>query len=261
MLTCLCDALYGEVGIATVKVLEAAGCEVVFEEQQTCCGQPPFNAGDWDAARSMAARCRSLFSDNDPVVVPSGSCTAMMHEGYSMLFPGEPVPNAFELSQFLVHELGMRTWPAKRPYEKRVAFHRSCHGRMLGLHDEAVALLSSIPGLELVEFEAPEQCCGFGGAFCVTQGHLSQGIGLEKLRTISASEQLTDISSRAPFTLLPSTLTPSDPITRHPSPVTSLQVASGDMGCLMHLSGLSQKHGLGLTFRHYAEILAEVTEP
>ena len=226
MLTCLCDAFYGEVGIATVRVLEHVGCEVVFDTNQTCCGQPPFNSGDWDSARKMACHCMKVFdSEPIPIVAPSGSCTAMLRDGYGMMFPGEETPRAFELSEFLVKELGLSAWPFARSYPKKVAFHRACHGRGLGLSGEAEMLLSSIEGLELVPIENPEQCCGFGGAFSATQGKLSSGIGLEKLRTLRESG--------------------------------ADEVVSGDMGCLMHLQGLSDRHGFGLRFRHFAEILAD----
>ena len=226
MLTCLCDAFYGEVGIATVKVLEMLGCEVVFEPDQTCCGQPPFNSGDWTEARKVARHCQSvLFRGPENVVTPSGSCAAMVCEGYEMLFPGEHF-RAFELGQFVVNELGVRSMPAARSYPRRIAFHRACHGRALGLRDEQEMLLASVPGVQLVEFENPEQCCGFGGAFCVTQGRLSSGIGLEKLRTIQESG--------------------------------AEEIATGDMGCGMHLQGLIDRHRMNLRVRHFAEILAEV---
>ncbi|HEY3779928.1 MAG TPA: (Fe-S)-binding protein [Fimbriimonadaceae bacterium] len=226
MLTCLCDAFYGEVGIATVRVLEHAGCEVSFNPRQTCCGQPPFNSGDWDTARKIAGHFKEVFSSNPaPIVCPSGSCTAMLRDGYSMLFPTECVPNGFELSEFLVNELGLKSWPFKKPYNKKVAYHKACHGRGLHLTNEAELLLGSIDGLELMPIENAEQCCGFGGAFCVTQGKLSSGIGLEKLRTLKESG--------------------------------AEEVVSGDMGCLMHLQGLSDKQGLGLKFRHFAEVLAD----
>lgn len=249
MLTCLADALYGEVGIATVKVLEHVGCEVLFDARQTCCGQPPFNAGDWAQARLVAEHCLStVFGGPDPVVTPSASCAAMVRECYPMLFgraaPAEPdggdssegrTPKAegslqpcpiYELSAFLVHQLGIVQWPAKGRYTKRVAFHRACHGRALGLANEQETLLESIPGLYLLPIENPEQCCGFGGAFSIGEGMLSSGIGNEKLRTILDSG--------------------------------AEEVVSGDLGCLMHLQGLIDRHGYPLKTRHFAEVLAEV---
>ena len=100
MLTCLCDAFYGEVGIASVRVLEAAGCEVGFPKNQTCCGQPPFNAGDWDASRRVAEHWRSVFDPAIPIVTPSGSCAAMVQASPRRV---------------------LRTWRARRRNRRRVA--------------------------------------------------------------------------------------------------------------------------------------------
>lgn len=227
MLTCLCDAYYGEVGIAATRVLRHAGCDVHFEPAQTCCGQPPFNSGSWDEARQIARHCQAvLFFDETPVVTPSSSCAAMVHEGYPMLFPNEPRHHAWELSAFLAQCLGLSSWAGAKPYPRRVAFHPACHGRGIGLHGEATALLRSIPSLELVEFADPGQCCGFGGAFCVTEGKLSSEIGLQKLRTI------LDAGAE--------------------------EIVSTDMGCLLHLRGLIDRHKMPLRTRHFVEILAEV---
>jgi L-lactate dehydrogenase complex protein LldE len=226
MLTCLCDAFFGEVGIATVRVLEHLGCKVEFDSRQTCCGQPPFNAGDWNAARKIAEHCKAtLFPDQVAVVTPSGSCAAMLREGYPMLFPEEPHLAAFELGEFIVHELGISTWPGQKPYPRKIAFHRACHGRALGISTEQESLIASVPGVELVPFAQSEQCCGFGGAFAATHGKLSQGIGMEKLRVL--------IESGAE------------------------EVVSGDMGCLMHLKGLIEREKIGLKVRHFAEVLSE----
>jgi len=227
MLTCLCDAYFGEVGIATVRVLEHAGCEVIFEKDQTCCGQPPFNSGDWDESRKIALHCeKALLSDSIPVVSPSGSCTSMIREGYPALLGREPHGRVYELAEFLVHQLNLTEWKTTKTYPKKVAFHPACHGRMIGLKAEAKILLATIPGLELIPFEDESQCCGFGGSFCVTQPKLSGEIGLEKLRRIQESG--------------------------------AEEIVSGDMGCLMHLQGLISKNNLNLKTRHFAEILAEV---
>jgi len=231
MLTCLCDAFFGEVGIATVRVLEHAGCQVEFAESQTCCGQPPFNAGDWAAARKIAKHCISVFEPygETPLVTPSGSCAAMMREGYPMLFEGTDHPRCFELGEFLVRNLGVSKWPlhgeAVAQPAVKVAFHRACHGRGLGLKDEQERLVRSLPHVEVVEFAQMEQCCGFGGAFAATHGKLSSGIGLEKLHNVADSGAEV--------------------------------LVSGDMGCLMHLNGLIQKNKLPIRTRHFAELLAE----
>jgi len=227
MLTCLCDAFYGNVGIATVKVLEHLGCDVHFDERQTCCGQPPFNAGDWKHAREVARNCQSiLFSDDKLVVTPSASCAAMVREGYHLLFPEEHPPAAFELSEYIVKERGITEWKSSKPYKKRIAFHRACHGRAIGLSGQAEQLVASIPGIELLPIHNAEQCCGFGGAFCVSEPHLSAQIGQAKLETLLADQ-------------------PDE-------------IVSGDMGCLMHLGGMLKRDGNQIPIRHYSEILAEV---
>lgn len=237
MLTCLCDAFYGNVGIAAVRVLEAAGCQVEFDNRQTCCGQPPFNAGDWAAARKIADHCLDVFpSGGAPIVTPSGSCASMMREGYPMLYPAKPHIECFEVGEFLVKHLGILDWgkrlmeisgaaPVKRASELKVAFHRACHGRGIGLKDEQEKLIANLPGIHLVPFKHGEQCCGFGGAFAATHGKLSSGIGLEKLKNIQDSGAGV--------------------------------IAAGDMGCLMHLQGLIEKHHLPLRTKHYLELMEE----
>lgn len=225
MLTCLCDAYFGEVGIATVRVLEHAGCTVEFPESQTCCGQPPFNSGDRSAAKTSMSHWLSAFKGEDPVVTPSASCAAMVREGFETLQAPHDRAQTYELAEFLVRELGLDSWPGAQPYRKKIAFHRACHGRGLNLRDEQERLLASIPEIELVPINHFEQCCGFGGAFSVTEGRLSSSIGLEKLERVLATG--------------------------------AEELVSGDMGCLMHLRGLIDRHKLPLRTRHFAEILAE----
>lgn len=252
MLTCLCDAFYGEVGIATVQVLERAGCDVSFPPGQTCCGQPPFNAGDWKAARSIAKHAMSTFGLDEsghapaPIVTPSSSCAAMLREGYGMLFEGFGHPPVYELAEFLLGPMGVTGLEGFRsaegaklaspdtargsshtpqPGKRRVAFHRACHSRMLGLGDVQERLVSMVSGVELVPIEQPEQCCGFGGAFSITHGSISSGIGSEKLKHVIDSGVDT--------------------------------LLSGDMGCLMHLNGLIERERLPLKSMHYVQLLAE----
>lgn len=229
MLTCLCDAYYGEVGIAATRVLEHAGCEVEFLAAQTCCGQPPFNAGDWDAARKVALRWEEIFAGEAPVVCPSGSCAAMARDGFAQLLDRPPRAKVFELGEFLVRELRIERWPltfAPPPLRRpRIAFHGACHLRGLGLKDEQAALLQLTDRYEIVDFGEPEQCCGFGGAFSINHPTISARIGDEKLRHVAE---------------------------------TGCQVlVSGDMGCLMHLDGLIRRQGLDLRVAHFAELMAE----
>jgi L-lactate dehydrogenase complex protein LldE len=232
LLTCLCDAFYGEVGIATVRVLEAAGCEVLFPAGQTCCGQPAFNAGAWQEARPAADRVRSVFDPDLPVVAPSSSCTAMLRHGYSLLHQKAPV--CYEVGEFLVDQLGVASWPLRKPHIKRrrrIALHEACHERTLRQGaatretSAAALLLASIPGAEVLDLPHAEQCCGFGGAFSVTHPSISSGIGERKLRTLLDSGATDFVTT--------------------------------DMGCAMHLNGLLKRSGSPCRLRHYAELLAE----
>lgn len=217
MLTCLCDSFFGDVGQATVEVLEKAGCEVVFPEDQTCCGQPPFNSGDWENARSVCKRLLEVFDSNLPIVTPSSSCAAMLRHGYDQL--GLETPDAYELCEFLTHKLQFK--PKGKVKTTRAAFHRACHGRILKLGQTQEELLSEIRGLELVRFDEEEQCCGFGGAFSVTHPTISSQIGNNKLSAMRAAGVDT--------------------------------IISGDMSCLMHLRGLDRSFKI----RHVAQVLAE----
>ncbi len=228
-LTCLCDAFYGEVGIAATRVLEHAGCRVEFPEGQTCCGQPPFNAGDWNAARPVAQRLFEVFEPGVAIVTPSASCAAMLRHGNPML--GLPEVPVYELATFLIEHLGLDRWPLagnRVSWRRRAAYHRACHGRTLGLGDTVERLLSLVKGLELVPFEQADQCCGFGGAFSVGHPTVSAGIGTEKLRCLLDAGIGT--------------------------------VLSGDMGCLMHLQGLIERARFPLQTRHYAQVLAEALD-
>lgn len=227
MLTCLCDAFYGEVGIAAVRVLEHCGLRVAFPEEQTCCGQPAFNAGDWKTASELAIRVGKVFDAGIPIITPSASCAAMLRHGMGQMGQ-ESMSNVFELAEYLLDELGLDRWPLKpTTYRKKtVAFHRSCHGRVLGLEDKQIRLLRMIRGIGMAEPEESGQCCGFGGLFSATHGNLSARIGIEKI------DRLLELGAE--------------------------EVVSGDMGCLMHLGNL--RGGKAVPFRHYVQLLAECVE-
>lgn len=231
MATCLCDAFFDEAARATVEVLEYLGCEVVFRPDQTCCGQPAFNGGDWEASRKVVRHAVRVFAGGDPVVVPSGSCAAMLRHGALLEFEHEPdlpavrdlASRTWELADYIVNGLGVASWPGH--YEARVAFHRSCHTRGTASGDAAVALLRSIRGLELLPFGEAEQCCGFGGTFSVTFPNTSEAMGLLKLGHVAAVE---------------------------PDFLASL-----DLGCLMHLDGLARRNRRTMRPRHVAQILRD----
>jgi len=221
LLTCLGDALFGSVGIAAVKVLEAAGHEVVFPEGQTCCGQPPFNAGHWPEAQEVAQHLRREFDPSTVIVTPSASCAAMIRHGYQELDRGPDLP-CYELTEFLA-TFGIPKLRLKQP--RRVSVHTACHGRMIGLGMTPETVVETIEGVELVRFSEREQCCGFGGAFAATHASLSAGIGDAKIENL---------------------------IEAKPD-----EVVSTDLGCLLHLRGRAAQTDRPLVLRHVAELLAE----
>ena len=231
MATCLCDAFYDDVAKATVEVLEHLGCEVDFPEGQTCCGQPAFNGGDWQASRKVLRHTVETFAGEDPVVVPSGSCAAMLFHGAILEFEKEPdLPKvealgrrSWELADFIVNGLGVTSWPGR--YEKTIAFHRSCHSRGTNSSPAASTLLSSIKGITIAEYGEGEQCCGFGGTFSVSFPNISSAMGELKLEHIRKAKP--DV------------------------------LVSGDMSCMMHLSGLAAKEGQPIPTLHLSQVLRD----
>ncbi len=231
MATCLCDALYDDVARATVEVLEFLGCTVEFPEGQTCCGQPAFNSGDWPASRKVVRHTLRTFADDAPVVVPSGSCAAMLFHGAALAFEKESDRadvvelgrRTWELADFIVNGLRVKTWPGR--CDSRIAFHRSCHSRGTPSGEAALALLESIAGVTVVPFGEAEQCCGFGGTFSVSFPNVSAAMGTLKLDHVRATEP--DL------------------------------LVSADMSCLMHLGGLAEKGGRAIPTKHFAQVLRD----
>jgi L-lactate dehydrogenase complex protein LldE len=230
--TCLCDAFYDDVARATVEVLEHLGVEVLFPDNQTCCGQPAFNSGDWAASRKVARFTADVFSGELPVIVPSGSCAAMNFHGNLLQFEECPDPaidslarRTWEVCDFIVNGLGIREWKGAFEKPTRLAFHRSCHSRGTNTGEAITALLSSIRNAEVVPFGQAEQCCGFGGTFSVTFPHISGRMG---------SLKLDHILDAAPDLLV-----------------------SGDMSCLMHISGLARVQGRPIEHKHAIQVLRD----
>ena len=231
MATCICDAFYDDVARATVEVLEHLGCTVDFPTAQTCCAQPAFNGGDWPASRKVVRHTVRTFAGDCPIVVPSGSCAAMMFHGTLLEFEKEAdlpeisavAKRTWELGDFIFNALGVKTWPGR--YDGSVAFHRSCHTRGTPSSAAAETLLSSIEGLRLVPFGEGEQCCGFGGTFSVSFPNVSTGMGTLKLEHIRAAQP--DV------------------------------LVSGDMSCMMHLGGLAEKEGKPIKTQHLAQVLRD----
>lgn len=236
--TCLVDLFRPSIGFATVRLLEAAGCEVVVPRGQTCCGQPAYNSGDRKTARSIAQQTISAFEDCDYIVAPSGSCAGMLKKHYPALLADDAAAaeqarefasRVYELVTFLVRVRGMEKAPGG--YQGAVTYHDSCSGlRELGVKDEPRRLLASIPGLELVEMAENETCCGFGGAFSVKFPDISNAMVERKAVNITAAG--------APLVL------------------------AGDLGCLMNIAGKLSRQGSPVRCRHVAEVLAgELSDP
>jgi L-lactate dehydrogenase complex protein LldE len=230
------DQLYPEVGEATAKVLERAGCEVEYREAQTCCGQPGFNAGFRREARWVAERFVRVFHGAEVIVTPSGSCASMVRRFYPELFAGDPKwadrvkelgARTFELSEFLVKERGLTAWPGSTTLT--VAYHDSCHlKRELGVADEPRRLIASVKGVKVVELPGADQCCGFGGLFSVKFPELSTAI---------LADKLDNVARAAPDVVL-----------------------TGDAGCLSQIQGgLARRQGK-VRALHVAQFLAEVAD-
>ena len=195
-ITCIIDSLYPEVGEAVVRVLQRAGADVAFPEKQTCCGQPAFNAGMRAQARQMAEHNIKIFeSVLGPVVVPSGSCAAMIRHGYLELFSEDPewlhraqelAGRTYEFTEYLVDELGAMDLAARFP--GKITYHPSCHlTRELGVSRQPRALLRSVHDSEFVELPHQEECCGFGGLFSVEFPEISGEMMSRKIENIEAS--------------------------------------------------------------------------
>lgn len=218
---CFVDVFSPGVAAATVRVLRRAGCDVEFPAGQTCCGQPAFNAGFRPEAGAIARRWRTVFAGAEAVVCPSGACATMAAKFYEELI-GPGGPPVYELSQFLVDRLGVVELGARFPH--RVGYHDGCHSlRELGVRDQPRRLLGAVAGLELVEVEDAERCCGFGGTFAVDFDEVSRAMADRKLAG----------AGKGGVEYLVST----------------------EPSCLMHLGARSRKAGPALPCLHIAEIL------
>jgi L-lactate dehydrogenase complex protein LldE len=227
------DLINPEVGVSVVRVLRKLGVGVVYPERQTCCGQPAFNSGFFDEARTVARHFLDVFDREgwDYVVCPSGSCTTMVSHYYPFLFKGLPEDRersealgarVREFSDFLVNELQARDLGAR--YEGSAVFHTGCHQRReLGLLREPRELLRNVEDLELLDWDNEELCCGFGGTFSVKMPDISTAMADEKIKALERSGADTLIS--------------------------------GDSSCLMHLKGRLRRTGHDTRVYHLAQIL------
>ena len=230
LITCLGDVLRPSAGRATVDLLRRLGHDVVFPQDQTCCGQPMYNSGFSELAKAQAQHTIRVFEDFERVVTPSGSCAAMVKVEYPHLLQGEPqwheraeqlASRTFELTDFLVNQLGVTDVGAK--YEGRVAVHFACHLRMLNQTDEVDRLVSNVAGAKLIPIERRDQCCGFGGSFAVRYAQISGAMVDDKMACILR----TDADA----------------------------LVSTDNGCLMNIGGRLHREGQQTEVLHIAELL------
>ncbi len=191
---CLADTFCPGTAESTRRVLEKIGLEVHCPLDQTCCGQPMFNAGYFDQARAVARHFLKVFGETEgPVITPSSSCAAMVRNRYPGLFEGDPEgleearavsERTYEFCEFLTRHLRVDLGRFKARFDDSVTFHRSCHFRALGIEEEPVELMEQIPGLRHLPLKNKDRCCGFGGAFSLSYPHVSRGMVAEKLESI-----------------------------------------------------------------------------
>lgn len=230
--TCIIDTLYPEVGEAVVRVLQRAGVSVKFPDDQTCCGQPAFNAGMRSEARKMAEHTIQVFEGNPgDIVIPSGSCAGMVKHGYQELFADDPAwlkraqnmaDRTYELTQYLVDVLGIDD--LKSVFNEKIAYHPSCHLlRDVGIDEQPQLLLANVQGAELVALPNQNECCGFGGLFSIEHPEISKEMLDRKIENF--------LSSGASV------------------------LVSCDAGCVAHISGGLHRRKLHQKVLHIAEIL------
>jgi L-lactate dehydrogenase complex protein LldE len=233
-LTCLGDALYPDVGKATVTLLERLGHEVVFPTDQTCCGQMHVNTGYQREAVPLVRHHVETFEPYDVIVAPSGSCVGCVRHQHAMVARGAHddrlaeradavAARTYELSELLVDVLGVEDVGAYYPH--RVTYHPTCHSlRMLRVGDKPLRLLRHVRGMTLLELPEADQCCGFGGTFALKNADTSTAMLADKMRNVLS---------------------------------TGAEVAAaGDASCLMHIGGGLSRLRSGTRTIHLAEILA-----
>ena len=229
---CFVDQLYPQTAFNMVKVLEKAGCEVHYNTNQTCCGQPAFNAGFLDEARAVCSKFIQDFDNADYIVAPSASCVGFVRNYYTKLFDNSSVlhqvknlaSRTFEFSEFLTDVLKIEKLGAV--FKAKATYHDSCAAlRECKIKDAPRRLLSNVSGLEMVEMNDVETCCGFGGTFAVKFDSISIGMADQKVTNA--------LATKADY------------------------IISTDLSCLMHLDGYIKGKNLPLQTIHIADVLAK----
>lgn len=227
---CFVDQLYPETAFNTIKLLERAGCEVSYNSEQTCCGQPAYNAGFWDEAKVIGGKFLNNFSEENYIVSPSASCVGMVKGGFNDLFTNSiehnrcrnMQRNVYEISDFLVNVLKKEYFGAElvgtAVYHDSCAALRECH-----IKDEPRKLLSHVGGLELVDMRDQETCCGFGGTFAVKFEGISSAMAEQKVRNAQA--------------------------------VNADYIISTDASCLLQLQSYIDKHNIPIKTMHIVDVL------
>ena len=232
---CFVDQVYPETAFNMISVLEKAGCQVSYNPKQTCCGQPAFNAGFWDEARSVCTKFLKDFSGADIIVAPSASCVGFVRNYYTKLFDNSSYhndvkaisENIFEFSEFLVNKLGKTSFGAE--LNGKATYHDSCAGlRECKIKTEPRKLLQNVKGLEIVEMEDVETCCGFGGTFAVKFEPIS----------VAMAEQKVD----------------------HALATGAEYIISTDLSCLMHIQGYIDNKKYAIKTMHIADVLANTAQ-
>jgi L-lactate dehydrogenase complex protein LldE len=228
---CFVDQLFPQTAFNTIKILEKAGCNVIYNDQQTCCGQPAFNSGFWEEAKAVGNKFLNDFSEDNYIISPSASCTGMIKNYYNDLFTNTAVhnkcrtiqSNVHELSDFLINILNKDYFGAE--LEGRAVYHDSCSAlRECKIKKEPRALLEKVHGLSLVEMRDTDVCCGFGGTFAVKFEGISSAMAQQKVNNALEME--------------------------------AEYIISTDASCLLHLQGYIDKNQLPLKTMHLADVLA-----
>lgn len=229
---CFIDQFYPDTAFNFIKVLEKAGCEVQYNPEQTCCGQPSFNSGYWKETKTLAIKFLNDFNSAEIIVAPSASCTGFIKNYYQKVFAedsamlskvSEIQPRIFEFSDFLVNRIQKIELGAV--FNHRVTFHDSCAGlREYGIKKEPRILLENVQGLDLIEMEKVDTCCGFGGTFAAKFHSISTAITEQKVE--------------------------------HALNTCAEYIVSTESSCLMNIEAYIKKQKLPIKTIHLADVLA-----